>query len=280
MTLSRFSEYVVAALLGGELASSRVQKGYDLIDTAGRRVQVRYLANPADRWVNEHLVTFVGDIDAYALVLFENLAPSGSVVFPRSTLRTLRTRADVASGGHGGPSDDPHGASVALYMCAHRLQGSPKTCDPRRSDRPSRLRADGTVTRAAQHTQVDSIVSATHRARQEVIGCQVIDSTASLALSMQGTHGPTRRLPGSPIPALGSGLTVTLAATTLDSGMGTAWLQARCQRESGHQVAAPGSTRSSPKTRRASVTTSSPSARFDHERAHLRIVRRVGPGRR
>lgn len=80
--LAEFGERFVAEILGGTLAESRVQKGYDLVDRKGRYVQVRYLANPADRWVNEHLVTFTDGLDAYALVLFENLEPVGLVVFP------------------------------------------------------------------------------------------------------------------------------------------------------------------------------------------------------
>jgi hypothetical protein len=58
-------------LLGGDLAASRVQKGYDRTTAAGERVQVRYGANPADRWIKEHLVDFRADCDRYALVIFE-----------------------------------------------------------------------------------------------------------------------------------------------------------------------------------------------------------------
>ncbi len=132
---------------------------------------------------------------------------------------------------------------------------------PRRSEscrdwrRPRPLRADRAVTRATEDAQVGSLIAATHRARDDVVHRQVIDSTAPLALPMQMTYRPTRRLPGSPIPALGSGLTVTLAVTTMDSGMGTAWLQARCQR---HQAIAPGSMTSPAKIRRASATRSIP----------------------
>ena len=68
--LAGFSEHLVAALLGETLADSRVQKGYDLINPAGERVQVRYLANPGSiKWVNEHHVRCGPDFDRYALVL-------------------------------------------------------------------------------------------------------------------------------------------------------------------------------------------------------------------
>ena len=44
--LSIFSETLVAQLLGGTLAESRVQPSYDLITSGQRLVQVKYLANP------------------------------------------------------------------------------------------------------------------------------------------------------------------------------------------------------------------------------------------
>jgi hypothetical protein len=87
--LAEFSESFVAGLLGGTLADSRVQKGYDLVDPRGRFVEVRYLANPAGHWINEHRVTFTEDLDAYALVLFENLLPVGVVVFPRLAMKAV-----------------------------------------------------------------------------------------------------------------------------------------------------------------------------------------------
>ena len=87
--LAEFSEYFAVSLLGGRLADSRVQKGYDLIDAQGRYVQVRYLANAAERWVNEHLVIFDEGLDAYALLIFENLAPTGMVVFPRAAVSAV-----------------------------------------------------------------------------------------------------------------------------------------------------------------------------------------------
>ena len=83
---AEFSEHLVAGLLDAELAASRVQKGYDVTTPDGDRVQVRYLANPADRWVNEHLVDFRGDCDRYALVVFEAFDPKSVVVFRRASL--------------------------------------------------------------------------------------------------------------------------------------------------------------------------------------------------
>lgn len=81
--LAEFSEHLVHALLGGKLASNRVQKGYDLILTDGRLVQVRYLANPAgSTWVNEHHIRCGTGFDLYALVLFESFTPACVLVFP------------------------------------------------------------------------------------------------------------------------------------------------------------------------------------------------------
>lgn len=82
--LAEFSEHLVQALLGGRLASNRVQKGYDLIIPSGKRVQVRYLANPGTtRWVNEHRVVWSPGFDLYALVLYESFTPVGVLIFPQ-----------------------------------------------------------------------------------------------------------------------------------------------------------------------------------------------------
>jgi hypothetical protein len=83
--LAEFSEHLVQALLGGTLADSRVQKGYDLIIPSDERVQIRYLANPgAVDWVNEHHVRCGPGFDLYALVLYESFTPVGVLVFPAS----------------------------------------------------------------------------------------------------------------------------------------------------------------------------------------------------
>lgn len=86
---AEFSEHLVAALLDAELAASRVQKGYDVTTSSGDRVQVRYLANPADRWVNEHLIDFRADCDRYALVVFEAFDPKAVLVFDRRTIANV-----------------------------------------------------------------------------------------------------------------------------------------------------------------------------------------------
>lgn len=88
--LAEISERLVAALLGGTLAESRVQKGWDLLTSEGNRVQIRYLANPADRWVNEHLVDFrTLDCDSYALVVYEALSPKAVLVFSPGSLEAV-----------------------------------------------------------------------------------------------------------------------------------------------------------------------------------------------
>jgi hypothetical protein len=48
---------------------------------------VKYLANPAGGWINEHRVHFGHPAcDSYALVLFEDLLPIAAIVFPRDRI--------------------------------------------------------------------------------------------------------------------------------------------------------------------------------------------------
>jgi hypothetical protein len=55
---------------------------FRLSGTEGRRVQVRYLANPLGPWVNGHLVDFRGNgCDLCVLVIFEGLDVKSLVVF-------------------------------------------------------------------------------------------------------------------------------------------------------------------------------------------------------
>lgn len=81
--LAEWSEHFVAALMRGTLASSRVQASYDLTLDSGDTVQVRYLANPSERWINEHEVRSHPDATWYAIALFEAFQPVGVVAFPR-----------------------------------------------------------------------------------------------------------------------------------------------------------------------------------------------------
>jgi hypothetical protein len=87
--LAEFSERLVAELVGGELAASRVEKGYDVIDKNGCKIQMRYLANPAGKWINEHLVKFDDGVDFYALVIVEALEPVAVIGFPRDGLHAV-----------------------------------------------------------------------------------------------------------------------------------------------------------------------------------------------
>ena len=80
--LAEFAERIAFAALGGTMAASRVQKGWDFTDHAGGRVQVRYLSNPAGPWINGHVIDFRGGgCDRYALVIFEGLEPQALLVF-------------------------------------------------------------------------------------------------------------------------------------------------------------------------------------------------------
>lgn len=87
--LAEFSERLIAMLLDGELASNRVQRGWDLM-AGGRRVQVKYLANASDEvWVNEHHIHITADMDDYAIVFFEGLLPVSAIVFPFDGLEAI-----------------------------------------------------------------------------------------------------------------------------------------------------------------------------------------------
>ena len=80
--LAEFSEVLVAILLGAKWATSRVQKGYDLIRPNGRRVQVKYLANPSTGWINWHTVYFTDNNEDYALAVFVAFQLQSVLVFP------------------------------------------------------------------------------------------------------------------------------------------------------------------------------------------------------
>lgn len=88
--LAEFSEQLVYALMGGTLAPSRVQAGHDLVLLDEQKVQVRYLANPSEVWVNEHLVHRIAGVPLYALVLFEAFVVTGLLVLPTTDLSRRR----------------------------------------------------------------------------------------------------------------------------------------------------------------------------------------------
>ena len=81
--LSEFSERLVEVWLGGERARNQVQEGWDVTLQDGKTVEVRSLANTGDRWVNEHVVSFTGKQDLYALAVFEDFRLKAVVCFPR-----------------------------------------------------------------------------------------------------------------------------------------------------------------------------------------------------
>lgn len=85
-TLSEFSEVIVGKLLNARHADNRVQKGYDLVRPNGQFVQVKYLSNPLNRWINWHVVLFPETVDEYALAIFVSLQLEAVIVFKRGTL--------------------------------------------------------------------------------------------------------------------------------------------------------------------------------------------------
>jgi hypothetical protein len=80
--LVEFCEHFVAALMGGRSADNRVQPEWDIELSDGSRAQVRYLANPGNRWVNEHHVKSVPGVQWYVLVLLEAFDVTGVIAFP------------------------------------------------------------------------------------------------------------------------------------------------------------------------------------------------------
>jgi hypothetical protein len=88
--LSEFAERLVAALSSGVMAENRNQPAWDVRLPDGATVQVKYLANPATgRWVNEHPVRRIVGADWYAIVLIEDFAVTGVLMFPCSGLAPI-----------------------------------------------------------------------------------------------------------------------------------------------------------------------------------------------
>lgn len=90
--LAEFSEWLVAALAVGTLADSPVQPGWDVRTPDDEKIQVKYLANPADSWVNEHSIQVSELMDSYAIVIFEALLPQAVIVFPVRNLAAIGTK--------------------------------------------------------------------------------------------------------------------------------------------------------------------------------------------
>ncbi len=81
------AEHLVADILGGTLAPSRVQAAWD-VETPAGKVQVRTLSNTgADAWINEHVVRSAPSVDRYAPVILEDLAVSAVLVVPADLTR-------------------------------------------------------------------------------------------------------------------------------------------------------------------------------------------------
>jgi len=80
--LAEFSEHLVKAMVGGEFPTSRVQRSYDVIGPDGAKIQVKYLANPPEAWINEHHIVVNDEMTDYAIVFCEALLPVAVVIFP------------------------------------------------------------------------------------------------------------------------------------------------------------------------------------------------------
>lgn len=87
--MAEFAEWVVEKELGVSRASSRVQKGYDLIYDDGRKIQVKYLSNPNSNWRNEHHVKFTSEVDEFALVVFEAHRLVAILILPATSIQDV-----------------------------------------------------------------------------------------------------------------------------------------------------------------------------------------------
>jgi hypothetical protein len=79
--LAELAERMAAVLLDAVPAKSRVNKGWDVRRRDGRTVEVKYVANSSDSWVNGHDVSFPPGRDEHALVVIVNLVPQFLLVF-------------------------------------------------------------------------------------------------------------------------------------------------------------------------------------------------------
>jgi hypothetical protein len=87
-----FAEHFIAAIVGGKLADSRVQSGWDVMRPDRRTIQVRTLWNThVNTWLNEHTIKFPQSADEYVLVIFLNHKPRWIVAMDRSAMPVLRT---------------------------------------------------------------------------------------------------------------------------------------------------------------------------------------------
>ena len=104
----------------GELAPSRTQKGWDLTAPNGDHVQVRYLANPGDRWLNEHVVDFSGELGKNVVlksVPRTDARPADSVGTPSVPIMQFRVKNSVtdttSESGRSSGEPDPSPRAIA-----------------------------------------------------------------------------------------------------------------------------------------------------------------------
>jgi hypothetical protein len=79
--LCEFAEKIASVILDARRAENPVQKGFDMIDNQGKKIDVKFLSNPKDSWVNWHVI-YASDLrDQEALVYYEDLEPKFMFVF-------------------------------------------------------------------------------------------------------------------------------------------------------------------------------------------------------
>lgn len=81
--MAEFSEVLIAHLVGGTLARSRVQKDWDVSVESNppQLIQVKYVANTSgEAWVNEHQVRVTPVMTGYAIVVYEAFMPVAAIL--------------------------------------------------------------------------------------------------------------------------------------------------------------------------------------------------------
>ena len=99
--IAEFSEHLVAVLVNGELAKNRVQKDYDVISPVGEFIQVKYLTNPKGMNVNGLEIRFLGNVQKFAVVYFEDLHLHSVLQFDRNSLDLVYDRLGKRHKGRG-----------------------------------------------------------------------------------------------------------------------------------------------------------------------------------
>ena len=90
--LAEFAEWIVARWTNGRLADSRVERGYDVISSDGRKLQIKCLSNPAHVARNGIVVRIPPEADDFVVVWYKDLTLQAIVLMPRKSFADVYTR--------------------------------------------------------------------------------------------------------------------------------------------------------------------------------------------